>query len=112
MSNYKTLGIEKEIESEFNNWNDSDLKKLIDSEYFYLPYVSKREPSEYCEIMVVDCQNEKWWYNKLIGLKFFCKIIYLEINNNKIIKEFKGVKLSNSKQIFFRCFDPKDVIIL
>ena len=108
MPNYKALGIYNEIESEFSSWQDSDLKKLIDSEYFYLPHISKREPSEYCEIIVTGCQNKNWWYKNLIGFKFFCKIIY----SQRLVTEFKGVKLTNTKEIIFRGFDPKDVLII
>ncbi len=112
MSNYKALGIEKEMNEEYSFWNGSDLKKLIDSEYFYLPYISKREPSEYCEITVADCQGENWWYKNLIGFNFFCKIIYMRYADNKrFVTEFRGVKLTNTKEIIFRGFDPKDVVM-
>lgn len=114
MSNYKALGIEKEIKSEFSQWQDSDLKKLIDSEYFYLPHISKRAPSEYCNIRVIDCQNTAWWYNKLIGFEFFCKIEFFNdrFSKCKEVKRFIGIKLTNSKEIIFRDFDPKDVSII
>jgi len=112
MSNYKALRIEKEMELEFDSKNPSELKILMDSCYFEHPLITKRDPSEYCEVLVTDCQNPTWWYNDLIGFKFFCQIRYVSGTNKQIISDFTGVKLTKNKRIIFRGFDPKDVMIL
>lgn len=113
MSNYKALGIEKEMTYEFNTWNESDLKKLIDSEYFLYPHItSRKDGKEFCMIEVVDCEHENWWYSKLIGFKFMCEIVFGDYGHGRFIKTIKGVKLTKNKIIYFRDFSPKDVSII
>ncbi len=113
MTNFKALGIEKDMDAEFKTHVDSDLKKIMDSEYFNHPSISRRHTGEnYCTIEVVSCQQKDWWYKDLIGMQFFCRIQFRIYNGKKHIKEYVGVKLTSSKEITFRGFDPKDVIML
>ncbi len=113
MSNYKALGIEKEMNYEFSTYNESDLKKLVDSEYFNNPHITARKDGkEFCNVRVIDCEQDNWWYNKLIGFEFFCEIMYADYGFGKFVKEFRGVKLTKNKIIYLRDFSPKDVSIL
>ena len=73
---------------------------------------NRRKNQSYCEIEVISCEHESYWYKNLIGCRFFCRIIFCDYGYGKFIKEFVGVKLSKNKEIIFRSFDPKDVIIL
>jgi hypothetical protein len=108
-SNYKSLGIEKEMSLEFSNYKESDLQRLQKSDYFDNPHITKRqENAHYCMVMVIDCQHESWWYANLIGLTFFCRVKY---TNNRIV-EYIGVKLTKNKEIIFRTIDAKDVLIV
>lgn len=111
MNNFKTLGIDKEMAYEFNLWSKSDLSLLIECEYFYMPYISKRTTGNFCNVRVIDCHNQLWWYKKLIGFEFFCKVNIYNYDKTNEIKEFMGVKLTDKKMITFRSFDVKDVII-
>lgn len=107
------LGIKKVMDSEFDLIPKSELQRLIDSEYFNQPMVTTRpNDGEYCEVEVLDCENEGWWYKDLIGYKFFCQIIYGDYGYGRFIKEFKGVKLSNGKMVVFKSFSPKDVSVV
>ncbi len=113
MTNFKALGIEKDMDAEFKTHGDSDLKKIMDSEYFNHPYITKkREGQSYCTVEVVSCLHDNWWYKDLIGMQFFCRINFHNQNGKKYVSEYIGVKLTNSKEIIFRGFDPKDVILL
>ncbi len=113
MANFKALGIEKDMNAEFKNYAESDLKKIMDSSFFEHPYITnKRKGESYCTIEIVSCQYENWWYKNLIGMQFFCKIRFDNQNGKKYIKEYVGVKLTNTKEIIFRSFDPKDVIMI
>jgi hypothetical protein len=113
MTNFKALGIEKDMTAEFKNHADSDLKKIMDSEYFTHPHITKRrEGQSYCTVEVISCDHKDWWYRDLIGMQFFCKIKFDNYNGKKSVREYIGVKLSGSKEIIFRGFEPKDVIII
>jgi hypothetical protein len=113
MSNYKALGIDKEMSYEFSTWNESDLKKLEDSEYFMSPSITDRkEAKEFCHIRVTDCEHDNWWYSKLLGFEFMCEIKYGDYGRGKFIRSFVGVKLTKNKIIYFRDFSPKDVSII
>lgn len=112
MSNYKALGIEKEMNEEFNLLSKSELQFLMESCYFDNPNIVKRKQNEeYCEIEVIDCPNN-FWYKNLIGQKFFCKIRWRDYGRGRFISEFLGVKLTSTKEIQFRAFSPSDVIII
>lgn len=109
MANFKSLKIENEMTEEFSNYEKSKLKKLLESSYFENPHITNKQENQiYCTIKVIDCKYENWWYYNLIGFSFFCRIIFQEDQ----IKEFKGVKISDRKEIIFRDFDPDDVIII
>lgn len=113
LPNLKALGIEKDMNNEFESIPKTELQTLIDSSYFQNPHIANRpEKGEYCEIEVLDCENESWWYKDLIGYRFFCEIVYGNFGYGRYIKEFLGVKLTNNKTIVFRSFSPKDVIII
>ena len=113
MCNYKALKIEKYMQEEFSNYDNSSLKALMDSCYFEYPMITNREKeASYCTIEVIDCSYDDWWYSKLIGFQFFCKIIFGKNRNGEFIKEFLGVKLTKNKEIVFRSFEPSDVIII
>ncbi len=113
MTTFEALGIEKDMDAEFKTHAESDLKKIMDSSYFAHPYITKKSQGEsYCTVEVVSCQYKDWWYKNLIGMQFFCRIRYSIHNNKKYINEYIGVKLTSSKEITFRSFDPKDVIML
>lgn len=113
MCNYKALGIEKDMTYEYSTWNDSDLKKLIDSEYFNHPHITNRkEAKEFCNVRVIDCEHDNWWYANLIGFEFMCEVQYVDYGRGKIVKQFKGVKLTKNKIMYFRDFSPKDVSIV
>lgn len=112
LPNFKALGIDKDMTDAFNSIDKSELQLLIESEYFNHPLITDRKKeSEFCEVEVF-CENKKgYWYDGLCGLTFFCQIIYRDYGYGRFISEFKGVKLSNSKMIVFRSFNPEDVII-
>jgi hypothetical protein len=113
MTNFKALGIEKEMQQCFEDIDATELQKLMNSCYFDYPHITNRKKgSEYCTIMVMSCKHESWWYNDLIGLEFFCKIEYKDYGRGRFISNFQGVKLTNTKEIWFRCFEPEDVIII
>ena len=113
MCNFKALGIDKEMTYEFNTWNESDLKKLVDSEYFNQPSISARKDGkEFCYVRVIDGEHNSWWYANLIGFEFMCEIKYSDYGRGKFVSEFKGVKLTKNKIIHFRGFSPKDVSII
>ena len=111
LPNFKALGISKDMNDAFENIKKTDLKLLIDSEYFNSPLiVDRKTESEFCEVEVF-CENEGYWYSHLSGLTFFCEIVYKNYGYSRFISEFKGVKLTNNKMIVFRSFKPEDVII-
>lgn len=111
MTNYSALGIDKEMGEEFDNYNPTILQQLTDSCYFDNPHkTNRKEGASYCIIEVNDCQNDSWWYSKLIGHQFFCRINFHYNTTN--IKEFIGVKLTKNHELIFRGFDPKDVSII
>jgi hypothetical protein len=115
LSNYKALGIEKDMQIEFSNYDNlSELQALMNSCYFEKPYITERKKeAHYCTVEVTDCKHDDWWYSKLIGLKFFCRIKFERYNDSSTnITEFVGVKLTKNKEIIFRHFDPADVIII
>ncbi len=112
MPNWKMLGVEKDINEYFGNQSADDLIRLNASEYFEHPSITRREPSNYCMVRVIDCQRDNWWYANLIGFEFFCEIRYTTYNNRKWISSYEGVILTNTKKIILRGFDPKDVIII
>jgi len=113
MSNYKALGIEKDMQVEFSNYNKSELVQLIDSGYFEHPCISNRKSeAEYCEIEIIDCSYSNWWYKDLFGHKFFCRIRFSNYGRGRFISEFVGVKLTSKKEITFKTFSPSDVIII
>lgn len=115
MCNFKALGIEKDMDVEFSNYeNPSELQALMNSCYFKSPYITERKTeAHYCMVEVIDCKHEAWWYANLIGLKFFCRIDFEKLNDSSTqIKEFIGVKLTKNKEIIFRSFNPADVIII
>ena len=113
MSNHIALGIEKEMEDEFKSYTESDLKKLMGSSFFAHPYITmKKREQSYCTIEVVSCQHKDWWYKNLIGMQFFCRIVFDNYNGKKSIKEYVGVRITSAKEIVFRSFDPKDVILI
>ena len=113
LPNFKSLGIEKCMGEEFEYIPKTELRTLIDSEYFKTPHISNRMyGDEYCEIEVLECENDAWWYKNLIGHRFFCKIVYGNYGYGKFIKEFMGVKLTHNKMIIFRSFPPQDVMIV
>lgn len=109
--NWKYIGIEKEINEEFSLYKKTDLSILMDSSYFNNPLIRRREPGEFVEIEVISC-NDSFWYKDLIGFTFFTRIRYKNYGNGKFMQEFIGVKLTNTKEILFRSFPAKDVIIL
>jgi len=114
-TNFKAIGIGKEMTELFNSLEASELNLLNESEYFICPYIDKRkEGDKYCDIVVNDCQHSDWWYSKLIGMKFFCEInfSYCHYRNLNYISRIVGVRLTNTKVIKFRCFDPKDISII
>lgn len=112
MSNYKALGIEKDMNVEFDNYNKSALQILLDSCYFDHPSITNKvKNGEYCTIEVIECENN-FWYKDLIGFQFFCRISFRDYGHGRFISEFTGVKLSGNREIKFRGFDPKDVIII
>jgi hypothetical protein len=85
MTNYKALGIEKEMDEIFNSEVDN-INLLIQSSYYDNPYIQKRKSNEYyCSIIVVSCQSNMWWYKDLIGYSFFCRIRYHLQNNISFI---------------------------
>ena len=101
------------MQEEFSNYESSSLQRLMNSCYFDNPYITNRKQNEsYCMVEVVDCLHENWWYAELIGLQFFCRIIFAKNQNGEFIKEFKGVKLTKNREIIFRDFAPSDVIII
>jgi len=113
MTNFKALGIETEIKEEFADYKETELFKLLKSSYYDSPYITKRQQSaEYCMIEVTSCSFPDWWYNDLIGFQFFCRIVYKDYGRGKEIVEFKGVKLTKTKEIIFRDFKPSDVMII
>lgn len=113
LTNYTALGIEKEMNEVFNSEKKDDINLLIKSSYFENPSIQKRRSDGfYCSIIVTSCQSEMWWYRDLIGYTFFCRIRYRIQNDIFIISEFVGVKITKTKEILFRTFDPKDVIII
>lgn len=114
MSNYKALGIEKEMQEVFNGHDKTDLTILEESEYFYCPYITKRQDGEvYCNVSIISCSHKDWWYKNLIGWTFFCRISFGKYpNGQKYIREFEGIKITKTKSIIFKGFDPKDVIII
>lgn len=113
MCNYKALGIDKEMNQFYENTRMEDLKKLNDSEYFRHPSISRRQSGqEYCTVKVIGCKNDSWWYRELDGFEFFCEIRYGYFLGKKVVKDYVGVLLTNTKVITFRGFDPADVIIV
>lgn len=115
MANFKALGIEKDMNDEFTNYeNPSELQVLMNSCYFENPYITNRKKdAHYCMVEVMDCKHDSWWYANLIGLKFFCRIDFTKYNDSTTqIKDFVGVKLTKNKEIIFRNFDPADVMII
>jgi len=113
LPNFKALQIERDMIQEFSYYQASDLNLLIESSYFQNPYITKRKENEiYCNVRVVDCENEYYWYRNLIGFDFFCKIIYKNYGYGKFISEFTAVKLTGTKEIKFRSFSAKDVSII
>ena len=79
MSNYRALGIDKEMSKLFQEYKKEDLNLLEASEYFTCPYIQRRKE------------------NQFYGSKY--------------IRECKGIRLTNTKEIIFRGFDPKDIFI-
>jgi hypothetical protein len=113
LPNYKMLGIGKTMNEEFDSLPKTDLQKLIKSSYFQAPLIiNRRDSSEFCNIEVIGCEAENWWYKDLTGFEFFCEIKYRTYNGRKTVVGFKGVKLSGKKMIIFRDFSPKDVIMI
>jgi len=114
MSNYKALGIGKEMEEVFNRHNKSDLVLLEESEYFNHPYIQRRKEGEsYCNVSIVSCSGKDWWYKNLIGWTFFCRIYFNTLPNGmKYVTDYKGVKLTKNKEILFRGFAPEDVVMI
>ena len=113
---YRHLGIEKEMNEAVEEFNKTDLQLIEESEYFLYPGINKRDGGEYVEVEVIDCSDDRWWYKKLIGFTFFCRIdygsFYAKGATRRFIKGFTGVKLTNNKEIVFRNFDPADVSII
>lgn len=101
------------MSEEFSIYEDSKLTSLLKSCYFENPSIqSLKKDAEYCQIRVIDCSYEFWWYNNLIGYDFFCRIRYNDYGRGRFISEFVGVKLSKNKEIVFKTFKPSDVIII
>jgi hypothetical protein len=114
MTNFKALGIEKDMTTLFNSLEASDLNLLEESSYFDHPSISARQQTSFCDIIVTDCQHKDWWYKNLIGMKFTCEINFTHCrhSNTKYISRLVGAKVTNTKIIRFRDFDPKDVSII
>lgn len=113
MPNWKYLGIEKEASEMFSEFEKTDLQLLMESSYFEHPMLTNRKKdAEYCIIEITDCQDEGWWYSKLIGFQFFVRIEWRTFASNKVVSDFKGVRLLKNKEIVFRSIDPKDAIII
>lgn len=112
---YKHLGIEKEMNQALEEFNKTDLQLLEESEYFKHPHIQKRDGGEFVEVEVIDCQQDNWWYKNLIGFTFLCRIGFrscIHTKAGRYVKEYTGVRLTNTKEIVFRSFDPADVIII
>lgn len=113
MCNFKALGIDKEMSQFYENTRMEDLQKLQKSEYFFAPLITRRQSGqEYCNVRVIGCRNDSWWYKELDGLEFFCEIRYRYFNGKKSISDYVGVILTNTKVITLRGFDPADVMII
>lgn len=113
MTNYKALGIDKDMDAEIKKYPETELQRLMSSSYFDHPYITKRvSGTAYCMVKVISCKNDGWWYKNLLDLDFFCKIRFTKYSGERFISEFVGVRLSNSKEIIFRSFDPEDVVII
>ena len=112
LPNFKMLGIEKQMTEEFETIPEMDLQKLIRSSYFQNPHIiQRRENSVFCEVEVIECENN-FWYKDLIGFQFFCEIHFDSFRDRKYVKDFTGVKLTRTKMIIFRSFSPNDVVII
>lgn len=111
---YKHLGIEKEMNAAAEELSKTDLQLIEESGYFDHPSVRRRESGEYVEVEVLDCKNNSWWYKNLIGFTFMCRIDFrtCSYTGNRYVKEYIGVRLTGTKEIVFRSFDPADVTII
>lgn len=92
----------------------SELALVMSTCMWDRPDERKRVPAIYGEVMVVSCQWDKWWYNDLIGMTFFCELRF-EKNRAGVdcLKYAHCVKLTRTK--VFRCyrdFDIRDIIIV
>jgi len=107
------LGIDKEMSKLFQEYKKEDLNLLEASEYFTCPYIQRRKENQfYCKIFVSACSHEFYWYKNLIGYTFFCRLYFgFYPDGSKYIRECKGIRLTNKKEIIFRGFDPKDIFI-
>lgn len=113
MTNFKALGIEKDIIEYQSQINNNTLSNLINSSYFDHPLISKRQENQiYCNIRIINCQHDDLWYRDLIGCVLFVKIRYQNFTYGRYISEFVGVKLTSTKEITFRSVSSKDAIII
>lgn len=113
LPNFERLGVKKDIADLFNTHSSKDLQAIIDSEYFFAPYITRRDPSFYANVFVISCKHEYFWYKNLIGFEFFCEIRFRKpLDETSGITDVVGVKLTGTQKITFRSFDPEDVIII
>ena len=112
---YKHLGIEKDMQEEFSAFNQTDLQLIESSGYFANPLIKNRnDGGEFVEVEVIDCKNPQWWYDKLIGFTFLCRIDFrtCQYRKTRYVYQYIGVRLTGTKELVFRSFDPADVIII
>ena len=94
---------------------ESELSRLEKSCCYENSYPQKRKPEQvYATIEVVSCQHDLWWYKDLIGMEFFCRLVFYFDRNRSIkyLKDAEVIALTNTKQITGRSFSPDDIIIL
>lgn len=90
----------------------SSLSKIQEYEKENYLNQHRREPANYCTILVVTGYADdgiKWWYWMLEGEELFCKI---ERNQWNEITGYYPCRLTNTKIEIGRSISPKDCIML
>lgn len=79
------------------------------------PWVRRRKPAIYAEIMIVSCQHKNWWYYPYIGLTCLAKLRFSNYQHhsfNTVIREAEPIRLTNTKEYSGRDIAVEDFIIL
>ena len=78
------------------------------------PWVRRRKPAIYAEIMIVSCQRPDWWYHNYIGLICLAKLKFTtyHFTSYPILREAEPIRLTNTKEYSGRDIAVEDFIIL